>query len=93
MSEATSALTEAGKTIDEAIEGLRWCRMHMQDRGVTLKLRELEHTLAALALAMDFEMDGDAKKAKIALELSSWKPKPAQSIDDWTYQFEHMYDH
>src|SRR5262245_39004545 len=80
MAEATPVLTDVAKSIDDAIEGLRWCRMHLQDRGVTMRMRELEHTLASLALAMDFEMDGETKKAKLALEVSDWKPKPQQSI-------------
>jgi uncharacterized protein HemX len=94
MSEATPVLTEVGSSIDTAIEGLRWCRQHLQDRTVTLRLRELEQTIGALALALDLEMDGEAAKAKVALENSSWKPRAkGQSIQEWMWQFEHMYDH
>jgi hypothetical protein len=90
MSEATPTLTEAGKAIDSTIEGLRWCRQHLQDRTVTLKLRELEQTLGALALALDYEMDGQTAKVEVALEHAQWRPRSvARSYHDMLSMYDH----
>ena len=77
MAEATPVLTEVGKAIEGAIDSLRWCRLHMQERGVTMKLRELEQTIGALALSLDYEMDGQSGQAGIALEHADWRPQSA----------------
>ena len=55
--------TEIARIMDSGIEDLRWCRQHLGERGVPEKLRKLELSLAALALALDYEMDGQRAKA------------------------------
>lgn len=90
MADAVSTVTEVGKSIDSAIEGLRWCRAHLQDRSVTLKLRELEQTLGALALALDYEMEGQTAKVEVAMEHAHWRPR---SVVRSYHDMLSMYDH
>jgi hypothetical protein len=90
MSEGLQVSVEIGKAVDNAIEGLRWCRQHMQDRGVTLRLRELEQTLGALALALDYEMDGQAGKVQAALERAGVRNR--QFIQTY-HDMQQLYDH
>jgi hypothetical protein len=86
MAEAMSVTNQAGKSIDEAIEGLRWCRQHVQERGVTQRLRQLQITLSALALALDYEMDGQTNKAELALDHADWRVRPKyQPFSNWTF--------
>ena len=61
-----------GKSLEGAIELLRWCRQHQQDSGIALKLRELQQAVSGLALALDYEMDGQTDKASIAIQGSDW---------------------
>ena len=79
MDQTATDASEMGRHMDEAIENLRWCRLHVQDRGVTQRLRQLQITLSALALALDYEMDGQTNKAQLALDHADWRvrPKPA----------------
>jgi len=65
---------QAEHYIDEAIETVRWCRQHLQDRGVSLKLREVQLSLAAVALALQMEMDGDSARAQDAMMHADWQP-------------------
>lgn len=83
MAEQQQVLTDVGKSIDEAIEGLRWCRQHLQERGVTHRLRQLQITLSSLALALDYEMDGQSAKAGLALEHADWRVRPKQQFTNW----------
>ena len=90
MADTTPVVTEVGKSIDSAIEGLRWCRQHLQDRSVTLKLRELEQTLGALALALDYEMEGQSQKVEVAMEHAHWRPRSmARSYHDMLSMYDH----
>jgi hypothetical protein len=65
-------LPKVGKSLEGAVELLRWCRQHQQDSGIALKLREMQQALSGLALALDYEMDGQTDKAAIALQGSDW---------------------
>ena len=86
MAEQMPVLSEVGKSIDEAIEGLRWCRQHMQERGVTQRLRQIQITLSSLALALDYEMDGQTAKAELAMEHADWRARPRQQpFSHWTW--------
>ena len=67
---------------------VRWCRQHLGERGVPEKLRKLELSLAALALALDYEMDGQRAKAVQALEKADWQYKPQSYFFD-----PHGWDH
>ena len=85
MADQQQVLTDVGKNLDDAIEGLRWCRQHMQERGVTQRLRQLQITLSSLALALDYEMDGQTAKAELAMEHADWRPRPHQPLSHWTW--------
>ena len=85
MADQMPVLNEVGKSIDDAIEGLRWCRQHMQERGVTQRLRQLQITLSSLALALDYEMDGQTAKAELAMEHADWRARPKQPYSHWTW--------
>jgi hypothetical protein len=86
MAEEARLLPRVGKSIEAAIEALRWCRQHPQDTGVAVKLRELEQAISALALCLDYEMDGQAERAAIALQGTDWlalspvQPRPDQPL-------------
>ena len=86
MEETIPVLTNVGKSIEESIEGLRWCRLHMQERGVTQRLRQLQITLASLALALDYEMDGQSGKAELALDHAEWRARPRNNpANNWIF--------
>src|SRR5437868_13715460 len=65
-------LPKIGKSLEGAVELLRWCRQHPQDSGIALKLRELQQAVSGLALALDYEMDGQTDRASIAIQGSDW---------------------
>ena len=70
-------LPKVGMLLDVALELMRWCRQHPQDSGIALRLRELQQALSGLALALDYEMDGQTEKATVALQGSEWLSNPA----------------
>ena len=67
MNETEGVTGQVAQLLDETIESVRWCRQHLQEPGVSGELRELQIKLAALALALDYEMDGATEKAEYAL--------------------------
>jgi hypothetical protein len=87
MAEEGRLQPRVGKSIEGAIDVLRWCRQHPQDNGVAIKLRELEQAISGLALALDYEMDGQTGRAAIALQAADWLAlpgpvaKPMQSLE------------
>jgi cob(I)alamin adenosyltransferase len=87
MAEPVTVTTQVASSIDEAIESLRWCRQHLQDRTVSHRLRQIQISMSALALALDYEMDGQSPKAQLALEHADWRPRPAPRsvFDPHTY--------
>jgi len=80
--------SEIARLMDTGIEDLRWCRQHLGERGVPERLRKLELSLAALALALDYEMDGQRQKAVQAMEKADWQYKPQSYFFD-----PHGWDH
>lgn len=85
MSDGSQVSTGIGKGIDGAIETLRWCLQHLQDRRATLRLRELEQTLGAFALALDYEMDGQTNKAELALDHADWRVRKYKPLSNPSY--------
>lgn len=69
-----------GRSLDEALKALRWCRAHLDERDVTQRLQELHITLGALALALDYHMEGDGEKMALALEQADWRLMPRERI-------------
>jgi hypothetical protein len=74
-STSTSMETEVTKVIDSALERLRWCREHAQERGASEALREVEARLGYLAQALSWEMDGESARAAIALRMSQGRSR------------------
>ena len=64
-----------GKAIDDVAETLRWCKRHLHDRGANDSLRLAQLNLAYLALAIDYQMEGDMKKASDAIDKLWWQPQ------------------
>ena len=94
MADEEPISVEIARAIDSALEQLRWCRQHVQDRAVTFKLRELEQTIGALALALDYEMEGDTNRAEVSMDHAVWRQKPIKrAYADLMYMYDHMYDH
>ena len=77
MTQQSQLSTEILRLIDEGIESLRWCWQHLEERSAVERMRRLQITLAGLALALDYEMDGQHSNALLALERANWQSKPA----------------
>ncbi len=60
--------------LDDAIEALRWCRDHVAERRAAEALRLAESNLSYIALAIDWEMEGEVDKAESALDHVWWQP-------------------
>jgi len=60
----------AVEAIDEAIDGLRACRQHLNEIKTSQLLRAIHLKLGHVALALDLEMDGETAKADAALRLA-----------------------
>jgi hypothetical protein len=74
---------EIGEVLDEALETLRWCRQHAEERGAALALRELTTRLGYLAQALSWDMDGDADNATTALGIAQGRTRKQQlSLQD-----------
>lgn len=71
LTELTSEIT---KGIDDAAEALRWCRRHLQERKASETLRLTQLNIAYLALALDWQMEGEIDKAFSAIDHIWWKP-------------------
>lgn len=65
---------EIGKGIDDATNALRWCRQHMQERRASETLRIAQLNIAYIALALDWQMEGQMEKAFNAIDHIWWQP-------------------
>ena len=61
---------EISKVMDDALETLRWARLHYHEPKVSETLRELEAKLGYLAQAMTWQADGAEAEANQALGLA-----------------------
>ena len=87
MSAGSQIAAQAAQVIDEALEGVEWCRRHLEERSVSEKLRTLQITLAGLALAIEYEMEGQSDRASQALEHARWRfdlLRKSQMTTEWT---------
>lgn len=82
MNETQDTTTQVAQLIDAVIGSVRWCRQHLEERSVTSKLRELQITVASLALAIEYEMDGETEKAANALAHAEWNIDPLRGIPE-----------
>jgi hypothetical protein len=67
--------TEVGRVLDDALEKLRWCHEHLQDRSTSETLRQLEVKLGYLAQALTWDMDGENSRAQVALNRALGRPR------------------
>jgi hypothetical protein len=62
------------KAIGDAVDTLKWCRKHRNERRAIDTLRVVQANLSYLALALDWEMEGDETRANNALRKVWWEP-------------------
>ena len=67
---ASDLETEIHAVLDEALEKLRWCRQHLEDSRASHELRDVETRLGYLALALNWQMDGESRQAEAALRMA-----------------------
>jgi hypothetical protein len=61
--------------LEENQNAIRWCLNHPDDRDVPFRLRRLAMSASALALALDYKMDGQEGDAADALRRADWSCK------------------
>ncbi len=74
-----SLSNDVAKGLDDTMEALRWCKRHLHDRRALDALRLIQLNLAYLALALDWEMEGEGAKAASALDRLWWQPHKEDS--------------
>ncbi len=66
--------SEITRGIDDATQAILWCKRHLQERKTTETLRLAQLNIAYLALALDWQMEGESEKAASALDHIWWQP-------------------
>jgi hypothetical protein len=64
---------EVTKVMDDALESLRWARLHHHEPKASETLRQLQARLGYLAQAMTWQADGNAAEAERALGIAQGK--------------------
>ena len=76
--------TEVNKGIDDSVESLKWFKRHRHERKAVDALRLVQRNLGYLALALDWEMEGELAKAESALQRVWWQPSHDGTVEfDW----------
>ena len=80
LDQVTSEITRG---IDDATQAILWCKRHLQERKTTETLRLAHLNIAYLALALDWQMEGEVDKAASALDHIWWQPykDDGQAVD------------
>jgi hypothetical protein len=65
---------EITRGIDDAAQAIAWCKRHLQERRTAETLRLAQLNIAYLALALDWQMEGEFDKASSALDRVWWQP-------------------
>ena len=75
--------SEITRGIDDATQAILWCKRHLQERKTTETLRLAHLNIAYLALALDWQMEGEMDKAASALDHIWWQPykDDGQAVD------------
>jgi exonuclease VII large subunit len=74
-SDSVDGLTaEINRGIDDATQAILWCKRHLQERKTSETLRLAQLNIAYLALALDWQMEGELDKAASALDHVWWQP-------------------
>lgn len=84
--QATGLSTDVQKYIDDTIATLTQLREKVAQRATPARLREIEITLASLAMALDLEMEGELPEAKRALRKADWRFGFINSDDDEPFE-------
>ena len=66
--------SDIAKGIDDASDALRWVKKHLQERKASETLRLAQLNIAYLALALDWQMEGETDKALSAMDRVWWQP-------------------
>ena len=78
--------TVANKILDDALETLRWCRLHMHERKASEELHQLQTKLGYLAMALSWEADGEAPRSFTALGVAQGRSRRQQRIDQQVWE-------
>ena len=73
--DAETLATEIGRGIEDATAALRWCQAHAQERKATETLRLAQLNIAYIAMALDWQMEGEMDKAFSAIDRIWWSPQ------------------
>lgn len=80
--DAEQLSSEIGKGIDDAAAAVRWCKQHMQERRTAETLRLAHLNLAYVAMALEWQMEGEMDKAFSAIDRIWWQPhREDETID------------
>jgi hypothetical protein len=71
---AKEIASDITKGIEDAAETLRWCKQHLHERRAADALRLVQLNLACIAIALDWQMEGELAKAEAALDRVWWQP-------------------
>jgi hypothetical protein len=75
----SSTQSNLRRLLEEHVKSMHWCLAHLEDREVPFRLRKAGMSLAALAIALDYEMDGQQAEATHAMQQADWtftRPRP-----------------
>lgn len=72
------------RLLEQQQNTIRWCLTHLEDRAVPFRLRKAGMSLAALAIAIDYQMDGQEQQAAYALQQADWTLVRARPFDPRT---------
>ena len=86
FTEARDTEAIANKILDDALETLRWCRLHLAERKASEELRQLQGKLGYLALALSWESDGEMPRAYTALGVAQGRSRRQQRIDQQVWE-------
>jgi hypothetical protein len=84
--DAEQLAIEIGKGIDDAAAALRWCKQHVQERRAAETLRLTQLNIGYIAMALDWQMEGELEKAFTAIDRIWWQPHREEEVADTSPQ-------
>jgi hypothetical protein len=66
---------DINRGMDDVAETLRWCKRHLHDRRSADAIRLAQLNLSYLALAIDWQMEGETAKAMASIDRVWWAPQ------------------
>ena len=70
---AKEITADIAKAIEDAADTLRWCKKHPHERKASDALRLVQLNLACVAMALDWQMEGELVKAQGAIDRVWWQ--------------------